>query len=345
MKKKILLFMLCGVMVFTLTGCGNNLINKNSKNNNEKSTTEENTTTKNPQILRDVAKVGDYVNYLGSDTNWRIIYISDDSFDKKEVHLVYSTYLVDNWEPTNNSYEQVLEYLKSTNEYNNYLDSKYAEKVYTSIPTRDFEFHFAENYKNVPDLYDVGADINLAGEKYINYFTSRLAFYKNGSGEVSGTDGWEHNIRPTVYLKVNIGTTGKNKNGAWVLSDVVEEEETIKKNTGIEFSPTVLGSYSYDDKGNTIILKLKKENDNYAYNIEYYPNGSAHASEELWGNWDTTKRSFDLENENTTSLAKYKISNIVYHGTYIEFDLKATEVINNDYKDYIIPDGSYNLSK
>ena len=325
------------------------LASANSSNNNDSNSEQ----SKNSTLLRDVAKVGDYVNYMGSDTDWRIIYISDDSFEKKEVHLVYSSYIVDDWEPTNNSYEQVLDYLKSTSNYNKYLDPKYADQVYTSVPTRDFEFRLSENYKNVPDLYDVGADINLAGETNPNSLNSiSLAFYKNGSGKVTATGGWEHNIRPTVYLKENITTTGKNSNGAWILDTPNEPEVTytdfIENQIVDNFDKTYLGDYQWEKGNDRMAFELQEETDgSITYYLMYYPKGYTSPSEQMWGKWDTKDININnVKNDNEYALATYSFSNIKYNNDLtIEITIKTESIISTNYQEDKIPDGTYLFKK
>jgi len=119
------------------------------------------------------------------------------------------------------------------------------------------------------------------------------------------------------------------------------------ENMEYEFKASNLGSYSFDDHstGNSIKFELQKKENGYYYVLEYYPSNSTHASEELWGTWDITKTEFSPENENTSSLAEYKFKNIKYGEGNISFEIEAVKVNGTQYKDYVIPNGSYTFIK
>ncbi len=138
----------------------------------------------------------------------------------------------------------------------------------------------------------------------------------------------------------------------WLYEKYVIELENVKTtidtdNMEYEFKPSNLGHYTYEsvENKNTISFELNKKGDEYNYILLFYPNNSIHASEELWGKWDITKSEFTLNNENETNLADYKIKNVKYSERNISFDIELIKLKDDQYKDYVIPNGNYNFIK
>lgn len=118
-------------------------------------------------------------------------------------------------------------------------------------------------------------------------------------------------------------------------------------NMEYEFKPSNLGKYTYENTSNSNAMnfELNKNSDKYDYILLFYPNGSTHASEELWGTWDVTKKEFNLNNENEANLADYKIKNVKYSERNISFEIELIKLKDEQYKDYVIPNGTYNFIK
>lgn len=114
-----------------------------------------------------------------------------------------------------------------------------------------------------------------------------------------------------------------------------------EENTNTNFDNSYLGRYTFNSGNNTLYLELSNDENEVKYILSYYPNGSMHASEELWGIWNTEVNNMYAINENLNSLATYYFSKIKYVDGKIEFDIKVKDIIIDDYKDYVIPDGSY----
>ena len=208
-------------------------------------------------------------------------------------------------------------------------------------------------YETMPDLFDVGANINLAGEEQLNYAITRLAYYKDGSGEITTTTGDYKNVRPTVTLKTNITTSGKNENGAWVLNEktiINEIEENIeeKENTTntTKFDKSYLGYYSYENGNDILEFSLEERDGKIEFYMMYYPNNSDSPVEEIWGNWDTTSNNIEaVKNENNYPNGLYDFNNITYNGDEIKITIKINQIIEQEFKDYIIPEGTYTFEK
>ena len=188
------------------------------------------------QKLGDVAKAGDYVNYMGSDTDWRVLTFLKNTINGEEnrfVYLINSSYKVSKFEST--SYEEILGYLEDTRYYkdNIFLDETLAVKATRTPDASIFRTALGESYSTVPDLFDVGVNINLSGEETVvlnNGTTNKFAYYENGSGKVIGKMEWSKNIRPCVQLLSSVVTSGKNDKGAWMISNS-EQNGNVTSNT------------------------------------------------------------------------------------------------------------------
>ena len=364
MKKKIIIGVILIILIAAISVSAAFIVNKQNKSRETNlSNAEEqpkNEETENLTNLGDVAQVGDYVNYMGSDTDWRIISIQDGYQNEKDkvVYLIYSSYIVDDYDAK--IYEDTLRRLEDTYEYRQYLDEKYAREVTTSIAKGKFESALINYYETIPDLFDVGADINLAGEEQISYSIKRLAYYKDGSGEVTSTLGDYKNVRPCVMLKMNITTTGKNENGAWVLNEKtiineIETEDTSKNEIEAEnktedentnFDKSYLGYYNYENGNDILEFSLEERDGKIEFYMMYYPDNNTSPVEEIWGDWDTTSNNIEeVTNENTYAAATYSFNDIKYDGDKIEINIKANEVLNPELKDYVIPEGRYTFVK
>ena len=121
MKKKIIIGIILIILISVISVSAVFIVNKQNKSEETKlSNTEEqqkNEETENLTNLGDVAQIGDYVNYMGSDTNWRVINIIDGYQNKKDkiVYLIYSSYLVDDYEEKD--YDDTLMRLEGTDIY------------------------------------------------------------------------------------------------------------------------------------------------------------------------------------------------------------------------------------
>ena len=365
MKKKIIIGIILIILISVISVSAVFIVNKQNKSEETKlSNTEEqqkNEETENLTNLGDVAQIGDYVNYMGSDTDWRVINILDGYQNEKDktVYLIYSSYLVDDYEAKD--YDDTLMRLEGTDIYDEqYLDEKYANEVQTSVAEGKFESALINYYETMPDLFDVGADINLAGEKQLNYAITRLAYYKDGSGEISTTVGDYKNVRPSVALKMNITTTGKNENGAWVLNEKtiineIETEDTLKNEIEAEnktedenttFDKSYLGYYNYENGNDILEFSLEERDGKIEFYMMYYPNNSDSPVEEIWGNWDTTSNNIEaVKNENNYPNGLYDFNNITYNGDEIKITIKINQIIEQEFKDYIIPEGTYTFEK
>lgn len=143
---------------------------------------------------------------------------------------------------------------------------------------------------------------------------------------------------------------GNTKFKDYLYEKYIIELENVKtkintENMEYEYKTSNLGHYTYENDNNIIEFELNKKDDKYSYTLSYYPNNSTHASEELWGSWDVTKTEFTMNNENTTNLAEYKIKNVKYLERQISFEIELTKLKSEQYKDYVIPNGTYNLIK
>ena len=208
-----------------------NTTNVNNINN-------ENINNENVQKLGDVAKAGDYVNYMGSDTDWRVLTFTKNTINGEEnrfVYLINSSYKVSKFEST--SYEEILGYLEDTRYYkdNIFLDETLAVEATRTPDASVFRTALWESYSTVPDLFDVGVNINLSGEETVdlnNGTRDKFAYYENGSGKVIGKMEWSKNIRPCVRLLSSVVTSGKNDKGAWMISNS-KQNEIITSNTEV----------------------------------------------------------------------------------------------------------------
>lgn len=133
-----------------------------------------------------------------------------------------------------------------------------------------------------------------------------------------------------------------NKN----VSEVNMVENIITEEVSNVFDETYLGEYVWEKESDTIYFSLTKENNEIHYFMSYYPYNSIHASEELWGKWDTSNENIELlDNINTYSLANYSISNIKYSDNRISMNIKLKEILSEQFKEVIIPDGEYTFVK
>ena len=130
MKKKIIIGVILIILIAAISVSAAFIVNKqNESRETNLSNAEEqpkNEETENLTNLGDVAQIGDYVNYMGSDTDWRVINILDGYQNEKDkiVYLIYSSYLVDDYEDVcikyylNDSNSSMLDSLKEANEKN-----------------------------------------------------------------------------------------------------------------------------------------------------------------------------------------------------------------------------------
>lgn len=119
---------------------------------------------------------------------------------------------------------------------------------------------------------------------------------------------------------------------------VTFRENNIKE---VAFSNDLLGNYSLDVGGNNLAFELNENNGKYGYILLFYPNGSMHAAEELWGDWDTSKSGFKLSDESGSSFAEYEVSNVRYLENGVSFDIKVIRLLDEANKAYVIPAGNY----
>lgn len=126
-----------------------------------------------------------------------------------------------------------------------------------------------------------------------------------------------------------------------------ENDSIVKESSVVNFSDDFLGDYFFENDitGDTIYFTLSKNDGGYYYTFGFYPKDSNHASEEFYGDWDITKDSFIPKNENGTAIGEYVIENIKYEDDTIIFDTRITDLLNEEYKYYIIPNGTYELKK
>ena len=135
-------------------------------------------------------------------------------------------------------------------------------------------------------------------------------------------------------------------NGKYVIELENVKTQIDTENMEYEFKTSNLGLYRWNgSNGSYINFELSKSEDEYKYILLYYENNANHASEEIWGKWDVNKTEFDLNNDNLTSLAEYRIKNIKYMENNISFDIEMKKITNSEYKEHIIPDGKYNFIK
>ena len=134
--------------------------------------------------------------------------------------------------------------------------------------------------------------------------------------------------------------------GKFVIELENVETQIDTDNMEYEFKASNLGLYRWNgSNGDYINFELSKEGDEYKYIILYYENNANHASEEIWGKWDVNKTEFDLINDNSISLAEYRVKNIKYIENNISFDIEMKKINDSLYKEHIIPDGQYNFIK
>ena len=80
--------------------------------------------------------------------------------------------------------------------------------------------------------------------------------------------------------------------------------------------------------------------------VLYYPDGFTSPAEEIYGTWKTDKNIDLVDNKSPNAIATYSFSNITYRNeNEIEITIKSKDIINEQFKDYIIPDGKYIFKK
>ena len=86
---------------------------------------------------------------------------------------------------------------------------------------KDYMNQYAESARalNYNDITANGSIKNIGSTYYLatatDSTTLKTIMY---SGRETGRSSWAHGIRPVITLKANVETTGKNSNGAWVLT-------------------------------------------------------------------------------------------------------------------------------
>ena len=78
----------------------------------------------------------------------------------------------------------------------------------------------------------------------------------------------------------------------------------------------------------------------------YYPDGFTSPGEEIYGTWKTDKNIDLVDNQSPNAVATYSFSNITYKNeTVIEITVKSKDIINKQFEEYKIPDGTYIFEK
>ena len=200
---------------------------KDDSSNNTNENKEKENIAPNTQLLRDVVQIGDFVTYLGSNNEWQVldvVNVTENDEITPRVKLISSYGTVCKQMSTG-----AMEYKLTTNpdksDYIEYYDSSYADYV-TLIP---FQSDIINSYKK---LYNLKADPEtLEGALYvlpIGYWTASSVnndhalanpcTYVDAGGQfMRNNTGNKLYLRPTITLKTDVKTSGKDSNGAWIL--------------------------------------------------------------------------------------------------------------------------------
>ncbi len=197
------------------------IFNTDNKSNNETEIASKDTAkkeTSSNQKLNEVVQIGDYVNYMNSDTFWRVLNVTD----KGSVILICFTgtetydnhgdgsYIYSLYEKEANKYKT--EYSKSTSfvPHFNWIKESYKK-------THDVDITISSKLEG--DLYNIGLDYYTV-EADMKEYESRTT-YITMDGKVLSNYLSLGNcyLRPTITLKTDVKTTGKNEKGAWILTN------------------------------------------------------------------------------------------------------------------------------
>ena len=95
-----------------------------------------------------------------------------------------------------------------------------------------------------------------------------------------------------------------------------------------------------------IKFELLQRDGKIDFYMMYYPNGYEKPAEEIYGTWKTDKNIDLVDNQNQYAIATYSFSDITYkNGNEIEITVKSKDIIEEQFKDYKIPDGKYIFKK
>ena len=125
-----------------------------------------------------------------------------------------------------------------------------------------------------------------------------------------------------------------------------EETENKTEDENTTFDKSYLGYYSYENGNDILEFSLEERDGKIEFYMMYYPNNSDSPVEEIWGNWDTTSNNIEaVKNENNYPNGLYDFNNITYNGDEIKITIKINQIIEQEFKDYIIPEGTYTFEK
>lgn len=153
----------------------------------------------------------------------------------------------------------------------------------------------------------------------------------------------------TSLVNSNNVQTNESKNEVEIvdITNNVTENSTTDEQIDTGYEESFLGNYTWENEYDTISFELTEENGVVNYRMLYYPNDAAHASEELWGTWNTNQTNIITpENKNESPIATYSFSDITYNKDgSIEVTIQTKDVLNAELENYKIPDGKYTFEK
>lgn len=174
----------------------------------------ENEFTIEKQKLSEVVNIGDYVNYLGSSTDWRVLNTGDTGVTLISAKGVKKYSTITGGEMYNLAVTNANEY------YSEYT------KVATEIPTFDAisasyqKTHSKKieyNSKLEGDLYVIGQDYYIPSGDSKDIDSPNIWITENGTVKRTFTE-IEAYSRPVITLKEDVLTSGKDQNNSWILT-------------------------------------------------------------------------------------------------------------------------------
>lgn len=164
-------------------------------------------------------------------------------------------------------------------------------------------------------------------------------FINNGGNDYSAALANSNNVQNNNELENQVEIVDITNN--------VTENSTTNEQIDTGYEESFLGNYTWKNEYDTISFELTEENGEISYKLLYYPNDAAHASEELWGTWNTNQINIITpENKNENPIATYSFSDITYNEDgSINITIQVKDIINTELENYKIPDGKYTFEK
>ena len=103
-----------------------------------------------------------------------------------------------------------------------------------------------------------------------------------------------------------------------------------------------LGNYVSNDNNSHIDLSLVEEDKSIHYYLSYYFNNSL--KDELWGTWNL-KSTNKLQNDNYDAIGVYNVKIVDFNKNTLVLEITLNELLNEEQKENVIPDGIYYFYK